>query len=170
MKTFKKILLILFLFLILIYTSNLSAIPSSLILFQGEALNIPTLFGINISPNQTYTTSSNVGAVALGDQNIQQEDIKSTGTYNLNIKLANVKIKEMTVNVVPKSSVVLCGEAIGAKLYTNGVLVVGMSEIEGVKPYENSGIEEGDMITKIDEEWVTCTADLIEKVSKSGRK
>ncbi len=61
MKTFKKILLILFLFLILIYTSNLSAIPSNLILFQGETLNIPTLFGINISPNQTYEASSPVG-------------------------------------------------------------------------------------------------------------
>ena len=27
-----------------------------------------------------------------------------------------------------------------------------------------------DMITKIDEEWVTCTADLIEKVNESNRK
>ena len=26
-------------------------------------------------------------------------------------------------------------------MYTKGVLVVGMSEIEGQKPYENSGIE-----------------------------
>ena len=150
MKTFKKILLILFLFLILIYTSNLSAIPSNLILFQGETLNIPTLFGINISPNQTYQASSHVGADDSVRPKIEQEISNTTGTYDLNIKLANVKIKEMTVNVVPKSSVVLCGDAIGAKLYTNGVLVVGMSEIEGVKPYENSGIEEGDMITKID--------------------
>lgn len=169
MKTFKKILLILFLFLILIYTSNLSAIPSNLILFQGETLNIPTLFGINISPIPTYETSSNVGDALTGDKKTE-EITQYTGTYDLNIKLANVKIKEMTVNVVPKSSVVLCGDAIGAKLYTNGVLVVGMSEIEGVKPYENSGIEEGDMITKIDEQWVTCTADLIEKVNESNRK
>ncbi len=32
------------------------------------------------------------------------------------------------------------------KLYTDGVLVVGMSEIEGKRPYENTGIQEGDRI------------------------
>lgn len=170
MKTFKKILLILFLCLILIYVSNLTAIPNNLILFQGEQLNIPTLFGINISPKQTYQASSPVGDNVPNDSKKQQQISNTTGTYDLNIKLANIKIKEMTVNVIPKSSVVICGEAIGAKLYTNGVLVVGMSEIEGIKPYENSGIEEGDMITKIDEELITCTADLIEKVNESNRK
>lgn len=170
MKTFKKILLILFLCLILIYVSNLTAIPNNLILFQGEQLNIPTLFGINISPKQTYQASSPVGDNVPNDSKKQQQISNATGTYDLNIKLANIKIKEMTVNVIPKSSVVICGEAIGAKLYTNGVLVVGMSEIEGIKPYENSGIEEGDMITKIDEELITCTADLIEKVNESNRK
>ena len=55
---------------------------------------------------------------------------------------------------------------IGAKLYTNGVLIVGMSEIEGIdkvkyKPYENTGIEEGDMIVEINNKAITCTADLI---------
>ena len=39
------------------------------------------------------------------------------------------------------------GNLIGAKLYTSGVLVVGMSEIQGKdfqkhKPYADSGIEE----------------------------
>ena len=43
------------------------------------------------------------------------------------------------------------GNIAGIKLYTNGVLVVGMSEIEGMdnkkyKPYENTGIKEGDRI------------------------
>lgn len=170
MKTFKKILLILFLSLILIYVSNLSSIPNNIILFEGENLNIPTLFGINITPLETATTS----AVGVDDpvrpNNIQEEISKSTGTYDLNVTLANVKVKEMTVNVVPKTSVVLSGNSIGAKLYTNGVLVVGMSEIEGIKPYENSGIEEGDMIVEIDKEAITCTADLIEKVNESNRK
>lgn len=170
MKTFKKILLILFLSLILIYISNLSSIPNNIILFEGENLNIPTIFGINITPLET-TTASSVGVDdPVRPNNIQEEISKSTGTYDLSVTLANVKVKEMTVNVVPKTSVVLSGNSIGAKLYTNGVLVVGMSEIEGIKPYENSGIEEGDMIVEIDKEAITCTAELIEKVNESNRK
>lgn len=61
---------------------------------------------------------------------------------------------------------------VGLKLYTNGVLVVGMSEIEGsdnqkYKPYEQSDIKEGDMIVKINETTVTCTADLVNMVDRS---
>ena len=50
-----------------------------------------------------------------------------------------------------------------------------MGEIEGndhvtYKPYENSGIEEGDRIIAINENTVTCTADLINEVNASGGK
>ncbi len=61
------------------------------------------------------------------------------------------------------------------KLYTNGVLVVGMSEIEGkdnkkYKPYENTGIEEGDRIIKINDIQIESTDELIETVNNSGGK
>ena len=52
---------------------------------------------------------------------------------------------------ISKTSVVPIGKAIGMKLYTDGVLVVGMSEIEGKRPYENTGIQEGDRIIQINE-------------------
>jgi len=48
------------------------------------------------------------------------------------------------------------------------VLVVGKSEVEGKISYENSDIREGDCITKINEEKVTSTEELIEKVSDSN--
>lgn len=59
----------------------------------------------------------------------------------------NVVIASSAVN----KKVYPIGRTIGLKLYTNGVLVVGMSEIEGKdgqmhKPYENTGIKEGDLI------------------------
>ena len=55
----------------------------------------------------------------------------------------------------------------GLKLYTSGVLVVGKTEVQGKKPYENTGIEEGDMIIEINEEEITCTDELINSVNKS---
>ena len=47
-------------------------------------------------------------------------------------------------------------------MYTSGVLVVGMTEIEGNKPYENTGIEEGDRIISINEQEISNTEELIE--------
>lgn len=58
--------------------------------------------------------------------------------------------------MLPKTTVIPVGSIAGIKLYTSGVLVVGMSEIQGIdnkkyKPYENTGIEEGDTIISIND-------------------
>ncbi len=45
-----------------------------------------------------------------------------------------------------------------------------MTEINGTKPYLNSGIEEGDMITKVNDENITTTLELVESVNKSKRR
>ena len=61
------------------------------------------------------------------------------------------------------------------KLYTKGVLVVGMSEIYGednriYKPYENAGIKEGDSIIKIDDKEIFSTEDLVHCINGSNGK
>ena len=77
--------------------------------------------------------------------------------------------------MIPKTKVVPMGNLIGAKLYTSGVLVVGMSEIQGDdqqkhKPYEGSGIEEGDMIVEMDSKKIANTDELVETVNSSKGK
>ena len=64
---------------------------------------------------------------------------------------------------------------IGLKLYTNGVLIVGLSEIEDiennkVKPYENTEIREGDTIIQIDNKEIDSVNTLKEIVNKSNGK
>lgn len=73
---------------------------------------------------------------------------------------------EMTKKVYP------IGRLIGLKLYTNGVLVVGMSEIEGIdgrkyKPYENTGIREGDMIKSVNGNEIQNTTQLMSIINDS---
>lgn len=73
---------------------------------------------------------------------------------------------------MPKTTVIPVGNVAGLKLYTEGVLVVGMSEIEGqdskrYKPYENTGIQEGDTIVSINDTRVTTTEELTTTVNKS---
>ena len=170
MKTFKKMLLIISLTIIFVYINCLDSIPSNVILFEGESVSIPTILGLNISNELTTTVSDNIE-----DNKTQTDNYNKSGTYNLSVNIANLKLKDINVNVIPKQSVVICGNSIGAKLYTNGVLIVGMSEIEGIdkvkyKPYENTGIEEGDMIVEINNKAITCTADLIKNVNKCEGK
>ena len=43
-----------------------------------------------------------------------------------------------------------------------------MTEIEGKKPYENTGIKEGDLIIAVDNITVTTTEDLINCVNASN--
>ena len=88
--------------------------------------------------------------------------VNETGKMNLELSLFNLfPVKDVTVNVIPKTTVIPIGKAIGMKLYTDGVLVVGMTEIEGKKPYENTGIEAGDKIIEIDNTEINNTNDLI---------
>ena len=121
------------------------------------------------------TTNQSIPKVIVEDNKTQTGNYNESGTYNLSVNIANLKLKDINVNVIPKQRVVVCGNSIGAKLYTNGVLIVGMSEIEGIdkvkyKPYENTGIEEGDMIVEINNKAITCTADLIKNVNKCEGK
>ena len=81
-----------------------------------------------------------------------------------------INVSNITVNVIPKTTVIPLGNAVGLKLYTEGVLVVGMSEIEGIKPYENTGIEEGDRIISINNKKISNTEDLILAVNSTQGK
>lgn len=166
MKKLTRIFIISFLLLLLMYVTNITSIPENVMLLQGEHYTVKTLLGINITTKQenyeTIQVSSDLS-----------ESATKVGKINYKLNLFGiVPLKEITVNVIPKTYVVPLGDAVGLKLYTSGVLVVGMGEIEGAgnikyKPYENSGIEEGDRIIAINNNTVTCTADLINEVNKS---
>ena len=65
------------------------------------------------------------------------------------------------------------GTIIGLEMYTNGVLVVGMSEVEGIDgkvyiPYKDSGIKEGDMIVEINSNKVNTAKEVMELIDKSN--
>lgn len=162
-KTISLILLI-FLIIIYIYTVVITSMPDKIVLFEGEEINTKTLLGLNLKEkDESMMVSSN-----MNNQKINDAGIKKL-TLNLFDKLP---IKAINVSVLPKTKVIPVGNIAGVKLYTSGVLVVGMSEIEGkdnkiYKPYENTGIKEGDTITKINNKYISSTDELIDNVNNS---
>lgn len=159
MKKIKRGIFILLLLIILAYATNITAIPDSIIIFQGEELNLGTTFGLYLKEkeNKTVQTSSTVE-----NENIVSKKIVTISFFNL------FDIKDLEINTIPETTVIPLGNLVGLKLYTNGVLVVGKSEINGQKPYANTGIEEGDIIVEINQKEITCTSDLIETVNDSN--
>lgn len=163
MKLYQKILLLLVLLCIFIYVCNITLLPNNIILIQGEELNFNTVYGITLDKQDKNTS------ILQASSNLNKSKIEETGKIDLSLKLFNnIKVRDMTVNVIPKTTVIPMGKAIGMKLYTDGVLVVGMSEIEGKKPYETSDIKEGDRIIEINEKKIENTKDLMNTVNKSN--
>lgn len=166
-KKIKKLLLVFFLMLIYSYLLVISNIPDEIVLFEGESIMMKSILGLNIK-NEAQT----IEAVSKNGQ----INTEKTGKKTLQVSLFdNIPIKNVDVNVLPKTKVIPVGNIAGVKLYTSGVLVVGMSEIEGhdnrkYKPYENTGIKEGDTITQINDEWISSKDELIQTVNQSEGK
>ena len=141
-KFLKALLLVFFLCILYAYTLVIELIPKQITIIEGEKISMKTLIGLSLKENTVETASTN-----------QKKEKVETTNIELNL-FNNIKLKDVEVNILPKTTVIPIGNIAGVKLYTNGVLVVGMSEIEGkdnkkYKPYESSGIKEGDTITKI---------------------
>ncbi len=163
MKKIKNIIIILSLLILYIYICNITLLPSSYILMQGENFNIYTLAGLHLqekdSPYMLQTVSTN------------QTKLSKIGKIDYSLNLFNIfSVKDISINVIPRTMVVPVGKTIGMKLYTEGVLVVGMSEIEGKKPYEQSGIQEGDIILQINQNEIDTTEDLMQIVNECKGK
>ncbi|MCI8519254.1 MAG: PDZ domain-containing protein [Clostridia bacterium] len=165
--------ILVFLVIALIYISNITNLPENVILFEGETLNLRTILGVNIetefSSNPNIERLENNKTITVSSNPVDND---YTGKLNLKVSFLGFKVKEINVEVIENAEVVPLGSLIGVKLYTNGVLVVGMSEITGkdmerYKPYEGSGILEGDIIVEINDKDVTCTNDLTNCINEA---
>ena len=170
MKKTKIIFIIAFLLCIFTYCCKIDSIPNSIILYGGEQINLGNFLGISLKIGDkncdTVLASSDISKSIDSENKEATVDVKLFNTFN---------VKEVSVSIIDKTTVIPVGQVSGLKLYTNGVLVVGMSEIKGednqkYKPYENSGIQEGDRIIKINNEELTDTNSLINIVNKSKGK
>ena len=85
-----------FLLLILIYVTNITAIPNKIVLFEGEKHNLETVFGVYQNKEKAITTSLYNGA-----NNVVNEETIHLSLFNLiNIKDVNVTTIENT-KVIP---------------------------------------------------------------------
>lgn len=167
MKKIKVFSFIGVLLVLLIYTTNVTAIPNNIILLDNEELNINTVMGVTLNKKEDNKYDAKEAS------SIINEKIDSLKEEQYQVSLFNtIPLKTIQTNIIPKTEVIPLGKTVGLKLYTDGVMVVGMTEIENIdnqkiKPYEGSKIKEGDRIIAINDNAITCTSDLAKMVNEA---
>ena len=154
MKNLKMIITLFILIIIYLYVANITLIPNQIILLENENYKIKKFIGVDTI--ETVSTSTDNG-----------------NTLNVDVTLFGQKVKEVTIDTIENLEVVPIGKIIGLKLYTNGVLIVGMSEIENmenklVSPFEGCNIQEGDTIVKVNETEIETIDNLKNVVNNSN--
>lgn len=155
----KYFFIILLLIISLLYSCNISQIPDKIILLEGEKINIKKLYGISFETKENES------------KEVWKNQITENQKINVNL-FGSIKVKEVSVTVYPKITVIPTGNLIGLKLYTNGVLIIGMTEIKNEeeimkKPYETLDIKEGDTILELGGEEIDSSKTLQNIVNNS---
>ncbi len=168
---------------LLSYSQALTVIPEQLTLAEGDdfAYDFKSPFLVSIKADKE-------GIISLIKEKIGQKDTSTLevglsnpfslrslkqGCVNLKMNLFGlIPVKTMEINVIPNKEVVACGNAIGVKIRTKGLLVIGISDVEDTSgnksfPAKQSGIKPGDMILQANENDLVSINDLIEQIDES---
>lgn len=102
--------------------------------------------------------------------NVSAEEDNEFDKYIINYKLFNLfNIKRLKVNVVEPDRYFAGGETLGFSLQSKGVILIGGNYIlskNGIeRPFENSGLKAGDVITHIDGTEINSVEDIAKILS-----
>ena len=149
MKKFKFILTIFLLLIIYSYVSFITLIPENVILLNNEKINFK---------NMPAITKIETTMTSLNNSNVTNVEFRLFG---------KVLLKTSTITKIEKIKVIPVGKIIGLKLYTDGVLVVGISEDEENSVEKEFDINPGDIILEINGKLVKSINTLKEIVNNS---
>ncbi len=114
----------------------------------------------------TVTAGSTLRMAGVVESEVQEDNRTSLRLFGL------FPIKDVTVSVTDRPHVTVCGTPFGIKLYTDGVLVVGMADVQtaagGVNPAASAGICVGDTIVSVNGHAVSTNEDVAAHISACG--
>ena len=147
-------------FLVLAASARLmvsSLLPDAFYLVAGEELKIAAL---------PFVT------VEKPDETVQAASVTPGSSYNIKLSLFGLMpVKTVRAEIVSRRQVQVCGTSFGIKMFSNGVMVVGFSDIlskDGYRnPAEEAGLTLGDYILTVDGTRVRTNEQMAELVSRS---
>lgn len=165
------------------YIRMLYALPNDLTLLEGEEYiyDFKSLFCIDIIPDKDGIIKLSSSETKAADGNYKLEDplkIKSekNGNVNIYLKLFGIlPVRTIHVDVVPNKKIAACGDTIGVKLKIDGILVIGLSDVNTLDgksktPAKDCGIKPGDFIVALNGKKISNIEELIAEVDNSKGK
>ncbi len=157
-RTISAFIIIIILALCSITGYYIYSLPESFYVTRGTNLKLSCFFDVEATNNNKYQQ------IMLGDEKVMQSDVT--------LKLFGViPIKEVTVKPVDTPVLIPGGNPFGIKLITEGVIVIGMAEVDScdgnICPASKSGIQIGDIIISINGNKMTSNQDVAEAIMKS---
>ena len=150
---------------------NFIFFPSQINLLAGNThkidFNIPAVATI-VSDDENILNINN--KPSKNNENINLNEtvyLKSNkeGSVNMQVSLMGIPLKNVTVSVLPNMELIPCGDSVGVRIDTQGVMVLGLGSVVGEdgKEYEPSKniLEPGDMILKINNKEIDSKETLI---------
>lgn len=129
-----------------------------------------------VTTGKKLTLDGVVESCEIADDAVQETVAESAGTtYRSSLRLFGVfPIKEVSVKVVEEPVVVVAGIPFGIKMYTDGVLVVGFSDVDTAagpcNPARIAGLKEGDVVLAVDGTPVSTNSELRTLIEQSAGK
>ncbi|MGI6778063.1 MAG: SpoIVB peptidase [Acetivibrionales bacterium] len=159
------------------YLKAIFTVPAELTLIEGEeySCGFKSPFLVNIIPDKEGIVQLyNSGFQAAGNffqlSNPVSVKTNKKGTVNLNMRLLGlIPLKTMKVDIVSSKKLAACGNTVGVKLKVDGILVIGVSDVEALNgkkefPARDTGIRPGDIIIKVNGRAMNEIDDLIEEI------
>jgi stage IV sporulation protein B len=145
-------------------------------LFWAAALGTADYF----TPNSYIVTeggSLNWFSGALSVQRDSSAEVSASAgsrypkNYSAKLMLYHtIPLKSVQVSVVDDSCVVICGTPFGIKMFTNGVVVVGLADIKTnlgiLNPASEAGLKAGDIILSVNGKAVATNTDVENAVER----
>ncbi len=161
----KSVFFVLLFLCVLLYTAVIYfslKLPDSFTVAQGTSLETVESIPINIKNAEKILQ-------------VQGGTAKRSGSYDVEFELLGViPVATAKVNSVAEDTVCLLGTPFGIKIYSEGVMVVGISDIELggrlVNPASEAGVRQGDIILTINGVKVSSNNDVATCVEESSGK
>lgn len=140
----------------------LRSLPDKLVIASGQRASINAAFPLTVTESDVQAISSVGDTLNGADAPVNRATISILGLLPL---------REVEIDVRDDLRLYPGGQAVGVALHTDGVLVVGTSDLTDAKsPARAAGIKPGDLITEADGRALGSTDELTELVSRAGGK
>jgi stage IV sporulation protein B len=151
--------------------------PNQIKIFQDEKQTLNINFPLSLNANKT---NKNILELLQKNQSYYVKKVclnpVQTGSTSIEVKLLGIlPIRNLQVNILPKTKVIPGGQSVGVKLNTKGVLIVGLEEIESIdgreyNPGRKAGLTIGDIILEINNIKIKDARHVTEIINKNKHK